>query len=509
MELNEAQRAAIAKIRSKRGSQSGQATGGARPAASAPEEDKGFLETLGDRAMMNLTDPERLKSKLRVLGQGALFGGADEAEAAARAMFSDKTYEQELANIRSEMKQFAKEDPTAAITGEILGAVASPAGLVKAPAMLAKLGNLGQATVRSGVGGAAYGFGSAEGDVEQRLEKAKEMGLTSAAIGGVAQKVVAPVAQAIGSKVKTAVDNPLDRLAAKAKASYKAADDSGFQVVSGSLKTTLNEAKKAATDSQRAFNPKLPAHKDADDAYKFVDEMIDDVAASGQPLNLTRLNQIRTNLSDSASSTQSAASKKFILDLRDKIDEMVDETVEGSGNNLWKQARKDWSNYMKANLVANEVEKGITAATTSGSGANVQNTLRQAIKGIINNKNKVKWFTPKEVEMLTKFARGSADENILRAIGKLSPTAGGLIGALHLGGLTAAGATGTLGATLPVQLGLAGAKTLGDVAKGAQSRRLVEAVGGLRPSMARPFQELLPNRAVMPAAIETTGLLGD
>jgi hypothetical protein len=54
-----------------------------------------------------------------------------------------------------------------------------------------------------------------------------------------------------------------------------------------------------------------------------------------------------------------------------------------------------------------------------------------------------------------------------------------------------------------------GAKAMGDVSKQAQAQRLIESIGGLRPSMARPFQELLPNRAVMPAAIETSGLLGN
>ena len=51
----------------------------------APEEDKGFIESIADRARMNLTDPERLKSKLRVLGQGMSFGTTDEAEAFVRS----------------------------------------------------------------------------------------------------------------------------------------------------------------------------------------------------------------------------------------------------------------------------------------------------------------------------------------------------------------------------------------------------------------------------------------
>lgn len=500
MELNEAQRAAIAKIRSKRGSQGGQATGGARPAASAPEEDKGFLETLGDRAMMNLTDPERLKSKLRVLGQGALFGGADEAEAAARAMFSDKTYEQELANIRSEMKQFAKEDPTAAITGEILGAVASPAGLVKAPAMLAKLGNLGQATVRSGVGGAAYGFGSAEGDVEQRLEKAKEMGLTSAAIGGVAQKTVAPVVQAIGQKLKGALSEPsVEGLRRVAKEAYDAADAQGFKVVPNKLGQLSKESSAAAKTGDLAYKPQI--HTDAKRAFDFVEEMADEVPLD--QMNLRTMEQIRTNLGQLAAKAE-GADKSIILNLRDDLDQLVSKSLHETGDDLYRAARQSWAQFKKAEMIEEAFNAAKLGAATSGTGGNVQNQLRQAVKSIVNNKKKASFFKKDELKEMKKFASGALDENFLRFFGRMSPTTGGLMAMLNVGV-----GVGSGGATVPAQLAAMGAKAMGDMSKQAQAQRLIESIGGLRPSMARPFQELLPTRAVMPAAIETTGLLGD
>lgn len=499
MELTDRQKEIIAQAKAS----SVSAPSTAQVKTPAPQQEMGIIESIAERAKMNLTDPERMKAKLRVLGQGALFGGADEAEAAARSMFSDKTYEEELANIRQEMEQFKKDDPTTAITGEILGAVASPAGLIKAPAMLAKLGNTGQAVARSGAGGAAYGFGTGEGGVEQRLEKAKEMGLTGAAIGGVAQKVVAPLVQAAGTKLKQAADNPIERLRSVAQQSWKAADDEGFKIVSGSLRGAVDDAKNAASSGRGAYNPNLPAHKDAADTYKFVDDMIEDSVKTGKPLNLTTLDQIRKNISDSALMAN-PTSKPFILSLRDKVDDLIDDTLGGTGDNVYKTARNNWRNLIKAETVAEAVEKGISAAKTSGSGGNIQNTLRQAIKSVYQNKRNQKVFSQKELAQLKKFAEGSMDENILRAIGKLSPTAGSLMGVLHAG---AAGASGF--SSVPLQLGLVGAKTLGDVSKMAQSRRLVEAVGGMRPSMARPFQELLPNRAVLPATIETSGLLGD
>lgn len=496
MELNEAQQAAIARIRAKKANKAPSA----QAAPAAQDDDQGILGSIAERAKMNLTDPERMKSKLRVLGQGALFGGADEAEAAARALFSDRTYEQELETIRQEMKQFAKDNPSTAITGEILGAVASPAGLIKAPAMLAKLGNLGQAAVRSGTGGAAYGFGTGEGGVEQRLEKAKEMGLTSAAIGGVAQKTVAPVVQAIGQKLKGALSEPsVEGLRKVAKEAYDAADEQGFKVVPNKLSNLSKESSAAAKTGDLAYKPQI--HTDAKRAFDFVEEMADEVPLD--QMNLRTMEQIRTNLGQLASKAD-GADKAIILNLRDDLDQLVSTSLHETGDDLYRVARQSWAQFKKAEMIEEAFNSAKLAASTSGTGGNVQNQLRQAVKSIVNNKKKSSFFKKDELKEMKKFASGSLDENFLRFFGRMSPTTGGLMAMLNVGV-----GVGSGGATVPAQLAAMGAKTMGDISKTAQAQRLVESIGGLRPSMARPFQELLPNRAVMPAAIETSGLLGN
>lgn len=469
-------------------------------ATQAVEEDKGILEALGDRAMMNLSDPERMKSKLRVLGQGALFGGADEAEAAARALFSDKTYEQELATIRQEMKEFAEKNPSSAITGEILGAVASPAGLVKVPALLSKLGNLGQATVRSGVGGAAYGFGTGEGGVEERLEKAKEMGLTSAAIGGVAQKTVAPVVQAIGQKLKGALSEPsVEGLRRVSKEAYDAADAQGFKIVPNKLGQLSKESSTAARTGDLAYKPQI--HTDAKRAFDFVEDMADEIPLD--QMNLRAMEQIRTNLGQLARKAE-GADKAIILNLRDDLDQMVSKSLHETGDDLYKVARQSWAQFKKAEMIEEAFEAAKLSAPASGTGGNIQNQMRQAVKSIVNNKKKSSFFRKDELKEMKKFVRGDLDENFLRFFGRMSPTTGGLMALLNVGV-----GVGSGGTTVPVQAAALAAKTLGDISKTAQAQRLVESVGGLRPSMARPFQELLPSRAVLPSAIETSGLLGE
>jgi hypothetical protein len=498
MELSDRQKEIIAQA--KRSGASAPSTTQQPAQTQAPEEDKGFIESIADRARMNLTNPDRLKSKLRVLGQGMSFGTTDEAEAFVRSALGGSDYKQELGKIRGEMSQFAKANPSTAITGEILGAVASPAGLIKAPAMLAKLGNLGQAAVRSGTGGAAYGFGTGEGGVEQRLEKAKEMGLTSAVIGGVAQKTVAPVVQALGQKVKSALNEPTSEgLRRVTKEAYDLADKQGFKVVPNKLSTLAEESSAAAKTGDLAYKPQI--HTDAKRAFDFVEEMADEVPLD--QMNLRTMEQIRTNLGQLARKSE-GADTKIILDLRDDLDKLVSTSLNETGDDLYKAARQSWAQFKKAEMIEEAFEAAGLGASSSGTGGNLQNQMRQAVKSIINNKKKSAFFKKDEIKELKKFVSGSMDENFLRFFGRLAPTTGA---AMALANAAILGAS--MGGSVPAQLAALGAKSMGDISKTAQARRLVESIGGLRPSMARPFQELLPNRAVMPAAIETGGLLGN
>ena len=101
---------------------------------------------------------------LRAGLQGVTFGFADELEAMARAAASDRTYQQEVKDIREDIEQFRETNPVAAYGTEILGAIPTGVGL-------------GIGLLRAGVRGAGklgaieggiYGIGEGEG-VEGRL----------------------------------------------------------------------------------------------------------------------------------------------------------------------------------------------------------------------------------------------------------------------------------------------------------------------------------------------------
>ena len=144
---------------------------------------------------------------LRAGLQGVSFGFADELEAMARAATSDRTYQQEVKDIREDIEQFRETNPVAAYGTEIAGAI--PTGI-----------GLGIGLLRAGIGtgirgaaklGAIEGgiYGAGEGEGVEGTIKTAAIGTGIGAVGGAAgEKVVqaaTPAAKRIYGRVREAL----------------------------------------------------------------------------------------------------------------------------------------------------------------------------------------------------------------------------------------------------------------------------------------------------------------
>ena len=140
---------------------------------------------------------------LRAAGQGVTFGFGDEIEALVRAAMSDRSYQEEVKDIREDIEQFREDSPVAAYGSEIVGAIPTGVGL-------------GIGLLRAGVRGAGklgaieggiYGIGEGEG-VEGTVKSAA-IGTGIGAVGGaVGEKVVeaaTPAAKRIYGRVREAL----------------------------------------------------------------------------------------------------------------------------------------------------------------------------------------------------------------------------------------------------------------------------------------------------------------
>lgn len=168
------------------------------PVINTPEGPINFPDTMSDDEIKEVLRKKFPPSESTISGaniaraaaQGLTFGFADELEAGLRSLAGPESYEEELEEVRGEVKRFREEAPLAAFATEVVGSlptallgglgVARAAGQLagRAPTVARVLQRpVGAAAAEGVLGGAVYGAGAAE---EDRLAGAQ----TGAALGG-------------------------------------------------------------------------------------------------------------------------------------------------------------------------------------------------------------------------------------------------------------------------------------------------------------------------------------
>jgi len=141
---------------------------------------------------------------VRSVFQGLTFGFSDEAEAAAKALFGEETYRDEVNKIRQEIESFRAEDPVAAYGLEAAGSLPTMfipgVGAARGLQGLSKLSAAKQAAITGAAGGALYGAGTAE-----TIEDIPESALAGAAVGGTLAGGLSKVFPAASAAAKTLI----------------------------------------------------------------------------------------------------------------------------------------------------------------------------------------------------------------------------------------------------------------------------------------------------------------
>ncbi len=133
----------------------------------------------------------------RSIGQGITFGFGDELEARYRALTGDRSYDEEVADIRQSIDQFRETNPVAAYGSEIAGSIPTGFGL----AGLALRGGLKGAARIGALEGSIYGAGEGEGVTGTATSTALGAGL-GAAGGKIAEKAFEGIAPLVGKFMK-------------------------------------------------------------------------------------------------------------------------------------------------------------------------------------------------------------------------------------------------------------------------------------------------------------------
>ena len=144
----------------------------------------------------------------RQFAQGLTLGGSDEAEAIIKSVLGDKSYNENIDQIRSEMESFAEKNPGASTGAYITGVL--PTLIMSVPALATKLGVTGTSAALGGL----EGFLAGEG-VEGRAKDAALVGTLSGLLGyggEKAVKFVSPKVSEFFQKLKNKVTSeiPID-----------------------------------------------------------------------------------------------------------------------------------------------------------------------------------------------------------------------------------------------------------------------------------------------------------
>jgi hypothetical protein len=414
-------------------------------------------------------------------GVAGNFGDNLEAiERAIPALFNDdnflEQYQIALSEERERSAKFSEKNPVLATGSNIAGAVATGVGAAKNGLSLVGATKTVPGAAAAGAGegaiyGTIWGAGAAEGDLENIATEALESGAAGALLGGV---ITGGLQRIANGRVRGAAMKAL-----KPTADLKAARDDAYQAVSNlgaSYRSQAVDDLVARMEKQlqsRAFNSEL--HKGASAALQYAQSL------RGKALSLTELDQLRQVVSRDAGGSMLPADKSFGASMVDQIDSFIERTVPTSGANGQKvnvravsgairEARKAHTQFRKAELIDSILLEAADQAASTGSGGNVNNVIRQRFKSLLKNKKQIKFFSSDEIGAMRRIVRGSAKDNTLRLVGKLSPGGNGLMTALNLG------AVAVNPAALTVSAGASAAKAIAD--KGT-----MKAVDGLRATV--------------------------
>ena len=175
--------------------------------------------------------------RARTAAQGLTFGFADEIEAGARSLFSDRGYKDIRDEVRQNTKDYRTDNPGEALALEMAGGVVIPGGIARSAfkgatgvsKLAAKKGmplkeadrvnrakNANAVTLKQAAGvnaglGGAYGLGVSESDSVSGMAADTALGAT---LGGVAGSAI----HGVGRQIKPLVNEYSQRLARKAVA---------------------------------------------------------------------------------------------------------------------------------------------------------------------------------------------------------------------------------------------------------------------------------------------------
>lgn len=359
-----------------------------------------------------------------------------------------------------------------------IGGTLLPAGiLAKGVGAVAPTLGIAGRTASNIAQGAALGAADAAGN-DRDIATGAAFGAAAGGVGGLAGEAIsAGVGKVAGAFNRAPKVAALPELEAAKNAAYKRVEDAGV-VYSPAAVDRLRQ-KVAQAFTERAF---LPANEPG--AAAVLGEL-DKLA--GQNVTLQGLDAIR-QMAGNAYIAGNKSNNALTSAIVRNIDEVMQNPANGeilmgnpAGATALKEAQELASRVFKTRDLELAVARGELRAASSGSGGNADNAVRQNVRRLLEKSRGLK---PDERAAMEQVVRGTREQNLARALGKLSPAGNGLALLLHGTGGVMSG-----GATIPLAVVGAGAKAVADRATPRnveQLSRVLRAGGDASATRAAP-----------------------
>lgn len=431
-----------------------------------------------ERNAMVRATPQAADDAVRQAANGATFGFADRIAGGLNGTGA----EAERARTAEAAQRLG---PVASTAADIAGGVASGYGLARVgltasrlipQAWNAGLTGVGLRTAAAGADGAAMGALSGFGHGTDPLRGAAVGGAVGAGGNLAIAEPIRAIARGVGGLFNRPAEPPTTaELRAQGQAAYRAADDAGVIINPQAIQRLRENIVQDLT--QQGYTPRLQPRVAA-----VLDEL-DHVGGQNMTLQGGEiLRRVAGNLRGSADESERRLGNRIISQIDNWMGNLQpSDVVMGNaqaGTQALGQARDFWARARRSEAIDDAVTRAERRAASTGSGGNEDSAIRQNIRGILDSPRRSQGFSPDERAAMETVVRGTPDQNILRLVGKLSPSGNGLMAALGLGAAGAGGAVGgPVGAVvggIPSAVGMA-AKALAD----GGTRRNVEILSRL------------------------------
>lgn len=285
-----------------------------------------------------------------------------------------------------------------------------------------RLLNAARGAVIAGNQGALSAFAD-EGDLGERFGAASKASVDPLTLGLGAAFGARAVPSGRGGKAI-----PADQLRQMKQAAYQDVDNLGARYSQQDYDALLSDIEGAAKQSRLVKDIAPRGVKTLKNFQK--NPMVDP--------SLSDIEQMRQIVNRNIPMSEQGPDKVYGNLFREKLDDFIDtaspigaqqDEVTGAINN----ARGLNSRYRKTDAIEKAVEDAKLSAAASGSGSNIDNALRQQVRKVYG---KTKGLTEEERKAYERVIKGGPGQNVLRAVGKLSPQ-NGLMMSLGIGGVMA------------------------------------------------------------------------